>query len=279
MIFSVTHRMSYVYERPVFLAPQTIRLFPRLNSLTKLLDYECTVSPQPVGMSVNVESDGSLSRLVWFDHPTASFTVDIKMTLELSLHNPFNFIIHPMNCQKLPLHYPKDLEHEIAMYCVRDRPFLAVAKYSNEIMEKAHGDTVTFLTTLCRQINQDFAYQERELGEPYPAEKTLSLKQGSCRDLSVLFMEAARSVGFAARFVSGYYFDEAFSGPALHAWCEIYLPGAGWRGFDPTIGLVCEGRHVALAAAASAIMAAPVSGVFSGDSSAVMTTDLKFLKK
>lgn len=275
MIFSVTHKMFYTYERPVFLAPQTIRLFPRLNSLVKLREYDCKVLPDPAGMSVNVESDGSLSRLVWFDNSTKSFSVEVKMTLELSLHNPFNFIIYPTDGQKLPLEYPKEIGRELSVYR-SSGPFLAAAAYSKDILEQAHSDTVTFLTTLCRRINQDFVYEERELGEPYPAEKTLSLKKGSCRDLSVLFIEAARSVGLAARFVSGYYFDPAFGDRSLHAWAEIYIPGAGWRGFDPTIGLVCEGRHVALAAAASPIMAAPISGIFSGDSAGKMASEVTF---
>ncbi len=106
----------------------------------------------------------------------------------------------------------------------------------------------------------------REHGAPRPGEDTLARKEGSCRDLTLLFIEACRSLGIAARFVSGYHAGAPDQGPRyLHAWAEVYLPGAGWRGYDPSHGLAVAQQHVAIAAAATPQLAAPVSGKVRGD--------------
>ena len=123
------------------------------------------------------------------------------------------------------------------------------------------NNTLDFLFALNQRIYQDCEYIIRETGKPYPAGMTWRRKKGSCRDYTVLFMEVCRAVGIAARFVSGYQEGDAQQqNRDLHAWVEVYLPGGGWRGYDPTLGLVISDRHIPLAASAIPELAAAVEG-------------------
>ena len=132
---------------------------------------------------------------------------------------------------------------------------------AQEIAIATQGNTLNFLFTLNQRIYQDCEYTIRHVGEPFPAGVTWRNKIGSCRDYAVLFMEVCRAVGIAARFVSGYQEgDEEQQSRDLHAWVEVYLPGAGWRGYDPTLGLVVSDCHIPLAASAIPKYAAAVEG-------------------
>jgi transglutaminase-like putative cysteine protease len=130
-----------------------------------------------------------------------------------------------------------------------------------EISEATNGDVIAFLGELNQFIYSSCQYLIRETGNPLPPGRTWSEKKGSCRDLTVLFIEVCRAMGLAARFVSGYQEGDLDNSEYhLHAWAEVYLPGAGWRGYDPTHGLAVSDRHIALAASAISEYAAPISG-------------------
>ena len=132
---------------------------------------------------------------------------------------------------------------------------------AQDIATATQYNTLDFLFALNQRIYQDCQYLTRHTGEPFPAGVTWRSKQGSCRDFSVLFMEVCRAMGIAARFVSGYQEgDSNQQDRDLHAWAEVYLPGAGWRGYDPTLGLVVSDRHIPLAASAIPAYAAAVDG-------------------
>ncbi len=275
MICTVEHTTTYEYDAAVFLEPQTIRLFPALEFFQVLRDYKLTITPEPCGLSENLETDGSLSRLAWFDKESRVFCVSARMDFELAQRNPFNFMIFPDSCQNLPMQYPKPMYAELSSYVSLTPTLAPVVDFAYEILRESKGETLVFLTTLCRRIKEEFTYETRQSGEPYSAATTLAYRRGSCRDFAVLFIEAARAVGLASRFVSGYYFDQFQPQLELHAWAQTYIPGAGWRGFDPTLGLVCFGHHLALSTGAVACMAAAISGNFRGDAQFVMTTQIK----
>lgn len=275
MICTVEHTTSYQYDSAVFLEPQRLRLYPLLEYGQFLRDYQLTIVPQPLGMSTNLETDGSVSRLLWFGQECREFFVQARLSLELTQTNPFAFVIFPDSCQSLPMQYPKPMDAELSGYIALTPSLAPVADFAYEILRESKGETLRFLTTLCRRIKEDFTYETRCAGEPYPAVKTLMNRRGSCRDFAVLFIEATRAVGLASRFVSGYYFDQIQPQLELHAWAQTYIPGAGWRGFDPTLGLVCFGHHLALSSGAVASMAAVISGDFRGKAHFVMNTELK----
>jgi transglutaminase-like putative cysteine protease len=156
-----------------------------------------------------------------------------------------------------------------------------VAEFAATIAAGVNGQILPFLSELSRRIHQEIDMPIREVGQPLPAEQTLREKRGACRDASVLFMECCRSQGIAARFVSGYQEgDNEAERRYMHAWAEVYLPGGGWRGYDPTHGLAIADRHIAVAASARPEMAAPTRGTFRGTGAASrMHTDLKIHTK
>src|SRR5262249_19861105 len=161
----------------------------------------------------------------------------------------------------LPVAYRPELCPALMPYRTASQPSAAVQELAERVKTEVGQDTVQFLVQLAAWINQNFEKILRPTGEPFPAEMTLQAREGSCRDLTVLFMEACRAVGLASRFVSGYQALAAPNGERhLHAWAEVFLPGAGWRGFDPAQGLAVADQHVAVASGINAQAAAPIVG-------------------
>ncbi len=137
---------------------------------------------------------------------------------------------------------------------------------AEQLREASRGEVVPFLARLCEAICQRFKVVHREQGTPWPPATTIEQRQGACRDLAVLWIDICRSVGLAARFVSGYQQGDVDQDKRfMHAWAEVYLPGAGWRGFDPTNGLAVTDRHITVAAAADPQHAAPVTATYRGN--------------
>jgi transglutaminase-like putative cysteine protease len=147
-----------------------------------------------------------------------------------------------------------------------------VRDYARELAAEVQYDTLAFLETVTRRIFSEFAYEYRELGAPMAPAETLAGKKGACRDFSLLMMEMCRSLGLASRFVSGYLLGNPHKEQFLHAWVEVYVPGGGWRGYDPTQGELVSNRHVALAASAVPALTTPVLGIFRGASTSQLFT-------
>ena len=266
MRFLVNHTTRYAYSRPVFLEPHTLRLRPHSNNSQELIQFKLEVEPKPSVWTEAEDAEGNDIAHAWFEDLAESLVVKSAFQVETLRHNPFNFILHESSARRLPLEYPTDWRAQLAPYLVNtsssDGP---VAEYARSVSEWAGGETLPFLTVLNERISSSYEVIIREQGDPLLAEVTLQSQQAACRDLAVLFMECCRRVGIASRFVSGYQASEPDGGPAyMHAWAEVYLPGAGWRGYDATQGLAVADRHVAVAAAAVPQLAAPISGTFRG---------------
>jgi transglutaminase-like putative cysteine protease len=168
----------------------------------------------------------------------------------------------------------------LAPYARAGNPDQTVAEWAAGIAREAGGYPLPFVTALAQEISRICTVEVREEGLPLPARETLAERTGSCRDLAVLFVDACRTQGIAGRFVSGYQCLEAPGEKQfLHAWGEVYLPGSGWRGLDPTLGLVVADRHIALAASLSPVGATPIEGTFRGSGArARMSVDLSVRK-
>ena len=163
----------------------------------------------------------------------------------------------------LPFDYPSSLLQQLEPYLksYSFAPDGCALELAQDIFAATEGNTLDFLFTLNQRIYQECEYLTRESGAAHPAGITWRRKQGSCRDYTVLFMEVCRTMGIAARFVSGYQEgDRDQQSRDLHAWVEVYLPGAGWRGYDPTLGLVVSDRHIPLAASTIPAYTAAVDG-------------------
>jgi len=276
VIFDINHATRYRYSGPVFLEPHTLRFRPRCDALQRLVSFRIETHPRASGWSDCVDLDGNAVVRAWFEGATDSFRVLSTSRVESRPRSPFDFLLEA-GALRLPDPYDEPLRTRLAPYMVRFAPSDGVARFAGAVLREVGGKTVPFLATLNQRIAELCAQTIRLDGGPLPSEVTLQERTGSCRDLAVLFIDACRAVGMAARFVSGYQARELGRRQEyMHAWAEVYLPGAGWRGFDPTEGLAVADRHVAVAAAAVPGGAGPIEGTLRGAGvSATMQVDLE----
>lgn len=269
MLYQITHTTTYTYSEPVKLQPHVVRLRPRSNAWQTLQMFMLSVTPQPTAQSQITDLNGNALIKVWFPQ-TFTEQLEIRVQSQVATHeaNPFNYLMEPWALQ-LPIDYPSSLLMQLQPYLTGQSLKYTTAvdaialQLAQEIYQTVEGNTTRFLSELNQRIYEACKYMIRETGAPLPPGVTWSQKQGSCRDLTVLFIEVCRAMGLAARFVSGYQEGDLDRDDRhLHAWAEVYLPGAGWRGYDPTHGLAVSDRHIALVASSTASDAAPISGSF-----------------
>jgi len=269
----VRHITRYVYDRPIDLSPQIVRLRPAPHCRTPVLSFSMDV--QPKGHFLNWQQDPQgnwLARLV-FPEKVDHFEVSVELLADMSVINPFDFFLEP-EAEHFPFAYDSDLDHQLAPYLSAMPPGPLLKKYLAGIETGGSPHIITFLVALNQRLQRDIAYTVRmEPGVQTP-EQTLDIKSGSCRDSAWLLTQILRNLGLAARFVSGYLIQlvpdvKPLDGPGgpekdftdLHAWTEVYLPGAGWIGLDPTSGLLTGEGHLPLAASPDPTGAAPISGL------------------
>lgn len=280
MHLHVRHQSEYSYNQPVTLSPHTLYLYPRLYPHQRLLRYQLTIDPVPSQEVVrNVDAESNIEQVVYFIGQTQRLTVSMEMEIESLEFNSLSFLFHPHEAHQLPFIYPAAVRDVLHPYLSQSESSSAVAEWTRQLVAEAGNNTVDFLLRLNRAIRQ-FTYEIREVGPPMSPEQTLTGRKGSCRDYTTLFMDACRSLGIAARFVSGYLFGNPQQEHELHAWAEVYLPGAGWRGFDPTIDSTVGNRHIVLTSTAKPELAAPISGIFkSGGATSLLTASVDIAEK
>ncbi|MCA3878782.1 MAG: transglutaminase family protein [Burkholderia sp.] len=269
------HTTRYRYDQLVNLGPQVVRLRPAPHCRTPILAYSMTV--EPAQHFINWQQDpfsNYLARLV-FPERTEHFEITIDLVAEMSVYNPFDFFLEA-SAEQYPFSYDDALKTELAPYLACDPQTSASTLFRTYLdgVDLTPAGTVNFLVALNQQLQHDIGYLVRmEPGVQTP-EQTLELASGSCRDSAWLLVQLCRHLGIAARFVSGYLIQltpdvKSLDGPSgtsvdftdLHAWCEVYLPGAGWIGFDPTSGLLAGEGHIPLACTPQPTSAAPVEGL------------------
>lgn len=269
---ALRHVTRYQYDRLVQLGPQVVRLRPAPHCRTRILSYSMRVEPQTHFVNWQQDPQGNyLARLVMPER-TRCFEVAVDLVAEMSVLNPFDFFL-----EEAAEHFPFDYEPALLEEL---QPYLVLGNYTPEVSEfvssisLSRRRTIDFLVELNQALFKKVAYTIRmEPGVQTPQE-TLQLGSGSCRDSAWLMVEVFRRLGIAARFVSGYLIqltsdqpsiDGGPDGPAqdftdLHAWCEVYLPGAGWIGLDPTSGLMAGEGHIPLACSPEPSGAAAIFG-------------------
>jgi len=265
------HKSEYRYDRLVTLSPQTVRLRPAPHCRTPISAYSLKIEPREHFINWQQDPQSNyLARLV-FPNPTRRFSVEVDLIAELSVINPFDFFLEP-SADCFPFSYEAELRKELT-------PFLEPLPAGPEIraflanVDLASRGTVDFLVALNQQLQRAIRYVIRLEPGVQSCEETLTLRSGSCRDSAWLLAEILRNLGLAARFVSGYLIQlkpdvKPLGGPEgpaadftdLHAWTEVYLPGAGWIGLDPTSGLFAGEGHLPLATSPDPSSAAPITG-------------------
>jgi len=270
MRIAVMHSTVYRYDGPVFLEPHIIRLRPRDDGAQHPVSHQLEITPTPAGMADCLDQDGNLTVEAWFDAPVSELSVHSAFTVETVRDNPFAFLVK-RGMTSLPPAYAEALAPSLAQYRLEEGITAPVRDYALAVAEACGGRTLEFLTALNGRFYQDLAYVTRPIGPPQAPDVTLAERSGSCRDFAVLFIAACRSVGLAARFVSGYDCCSGRDLSDLHAWAEVYIEGGGWRGYDPSSGLAVSTCHVAVAAAAEPALAAPITGTYRGPAKAEMS--------
>ncbi len=267
MLLSIDHNTTYSYGKKVVLAPHTVRLRPRDGGGQMTHMFSLKTDPPEAGRSVNSDLDGNTTVTLWFTGEFDSLAIDTRCVVETLRENPFDFIVSDVSFLDLPMRYPPEQKAALGPYlAVSRKSALAVSELCETILSATRGKTTDFILSLCQHIHDNFPHVAREHGVPWSAERTLREKRGSCRDIVELFASVCRSAGLACRHVSGYALSKRRKkGDELHAWAEVYIPGGGWRGYDPSSGLAVSDRHVAVASGATNGLIAPVSGSFYGD--------------
>lgn len=273
---ALNHQTSYHFDRAVKLGPHEIRLRPAAHARTPVLSYSLKIEPE--GHFLNWQQDpygNWVARLV-FPEKASLLKITVDLIADMTVINPFDFFMEAY-AENFPFVYPDELKRELGPYLEKDSetPLLKdwVKRTKNEFLAKEMR-TIDMLVGINQRVKNDVNYVVRmEAGVQTP-EETLGLKLGSCRDSAWLLVQALRHLGLAARFASGYLIQlkadvKALDGPSgtevdftdLHAWTEVYIPGAGWIGLDPTSGLLAGEGHIPLACTAMPSSAAPVIGV------------------
>ncbi len=262
MLLSARHVTRYRYSAPVRCEPLIVRLRPREDASQRLLSYSLTIAPEPVCLSQFLDFEGNVVSQARFGELTELMEITVHWQVQTLRANPFDFLLQA-GAERLPLSPPEVESSMWPMYSTPLEPHDRVMELAHQIACLSQHGSIEFLCRLANRINQTHEKIVRHDGPPWSPAETLSRGIGSCRDLALLFIEACRAMGIPARFVSGYALgDDPAAERHLHAWAEAYLPGAGWRGFDPMSGLAICDRYVAVAASRIPEGAAPTTGSF-----------------
>ncbi len=273
-VLHVQHRTTYVYKKPVEFGEHRLMSRPRDSHDLRLLDTTLTIDPPASSQRWIHDVFGNSIAIVSFNQPAQRLVIESGFRAEHFPTEPQALEVENY-ATRFPFNYAAEDAMDLAH--TRDRhyddPEHKVDAWAKELVEKSEGgEPLAVLTAMTSAIKQQFKYEAREVAGVQSPLETLALESGSCRDFAVFMMEAARSLGLAARFVSGYLYDEKLigaaggliGGGATHAWTQIFLPGAGWVEFDPTNGLTGGRNLIRVAVARDASQAAPLVGSYSG---------------
>jgi len=265
------HETTYRYDRRVGLSPQIIRLRPAPHSRTPVLSYSLKIEPAEHFLNWQQDAFSNWQARVVFPEKVTEFKVTVELVADMAIYNPFDFFIED-SAEFFPFSYSEQLREDLKPYLRHHSAGPRLQALLKSIPREKRR-TIDFLVGLNQRLQEEIRYLIRlEPGVQTP-EDTLTLASGSCRDSAWLLVNMLRHFGLAARFVSGYLIQltpdvKSLDGPSgtdvdftdLHAWCEVYLPGTGWIGLDPTSGLLAGEGHIPLSATPEPATAAPITG-------------------
>src|SRR5215471_1552859 len=274
---SLHHKTRYAYDRPVKLTPQVVRLRPAPHCRTPIGAYSLKVRPEPHFVNWQQDPFGNYQARLVFPNEATFLELEVDLTAEMTALNPFDFFVEE-SAERYPFAYDAEEKVELAPYLAlapaRER-FAAFVAEAQAACCKPGRRTVDVLVDLNRRVRDALRYDVRMEPGVFAPDETLERGHGSCRDFAWLLVQLLRRLGLAARFVSGYSIQlradvlpvdpDAPPGVMedvtdLHAWAEVFIPGAGWIGLDATSGLLCAEGHIPLACTADPSSAAPITG-------------------
>ncbi len=272
ILVSINHGTYYKYDRSINMGPQVIRLKPAPHSRTKIHSYSLNIQPKNHFINWQQDAFGNHLARVVFPEKVTEFKVDVEVIAEMTVINPFDFFVEEY-AERFPFTYEKQLEKELSPYLEIAEEGPLLQEWVAKAKQFEDSEIVHFLVNVNKALYDDINYTVRLEPGVFTCEETLTKRLGSCRDSGWLLVQIMRNFGLAARFVSGYLVQlksdtKALDGPSgpeedftdLHAWCEVYVPGAGWIGLDPTSGLLAGEQHIPLSCTPDPVSAAPITG-------------------
>lgn len=262
MRFYIRHATSFDFAKAVKLGPHVFHLYPRCDTSIRLNRFDLTVDPRPCAQWGALDSEGNTLIHAVFDSPVKRLFVQSVMEVETYRESPFDFIFPPKR-DKMPLSYPPFEDALLSPARFGSAIPVGVRQISDKLLDVAGANPMSFLLEACNWVYSNITYEERQSGPVQSSTETLEKQGGACRDLSILFIDLCRAQELPARFVSGYHLNAPPDREHdLHAWAEVYLPGGGWRGIDPTVGQAVTSAHVPLASSYNPESVHPVKGQY-----------------
>lgn len=268
---AIQHKTNYEFDRPVEVFPHTLRLRPAPHSRTHIHGYSLKIGPDEHFVNWQQDPFGNYQARLVFPEKTTSLSFEVEVIADMTVINPFDFFIEEY-AEEFPFAYDSALKEELSPYLKISESCPELDKWLSTVDRKSKR-IVDFLVELNSRLASEIDYGIRLEPGVQKCKETLTLKKGSCRDTSWLLVQILRHLGLAARFASGYLVQltadvKSLDGPSgpeedftdLHAWCEVYIPGAGWVGLDPTSGLFAGEGHIPLSCTPEPESAAPITG-------------------
>ncbi len=268
---ALNHSTSYKYDRAITLSPHVIRLRPAPHARTPIQAYSLKITPENHFINWMQDPFGNYEARLVFPEKTTEFSFEVDLIADMTVINPFDFFVEEY-ANKFPFKYSEELQHELTPYLKTEKPGVALQTWLDKI-DRSEQDINNFLVSINQKLQKAIGYNIRMEAGVQSCEETLTKATGSCRDSAWLLANILRHLGLASRFVSGYLIqltsdEKSLDGPSgpekdftdLHAWCEVFIPGAGWIGLDPTSGLFASEGHIPLACTPDPGSAAPVTG-------------------
>lgn len=267
MIYRIEHTTEYQYEEKVGLTPQWIRLFPRLDDRIRLREYRLNIFPQGTLHWVRDPFDNVVAKF-FTTEISRQFTVTVQAEIEHRQQSAFDFLLDSAGMEVPPAY--SEQEKLCLDHYMEPGTDSGVSQWLESTPASGIRESVPFLSECADEIHGAFEYIRRDEPGTQSAEETLTVQSGTCRDFALFMMMVCRERGIASRFVSGYIHAEpdsenSPSADAIHAWIEVFLPGAGWRGIDPTNGIWCNQNHIPLAVGLVPDETTPIEGTYCAD--------------